>query len=151
MAQRGGVVVGSDGAADGGGHAQHVEIRPGDQFARRAFGLPLEAHADRRVNAAEDSTEHLVSRLEVLVHRVGERVCATVIAVVVAVAVQQHKFARALHRQHAQHELIDEREDGRVGANAEGEGQDATPVNTGAFERLRKAKRMSDVRFMALP
>jgi len=54
---------------------------------------------------------------KVLVHGVGNRVAARVAPVMPALGGQQHQLFGMLHRQQFQNELMNQREDGRVGAD----------------------------------
>ncbi len=117
--QDGSVVLWRDGAAHRRTDAQNLEIGPRHHLARNPLRLAAEAHADRRGDTAQDAAEHLIVREEVLVHGVGEAVRAAVVPHMIASTVEQDELGGVLNREQAQHELVDERENRSVGANAE--------------------------------
>jgi hypothetical protein len=82
--------------------------------------------------AGEDLGERRRLLLEVHVHRVGVHPIPGVAAVVRAALVDHDQLARLAHRQVAQHDLIDQGEDRRVGADPEGERQDGDDGEEGA-------------------
>ncbi len=60
-------------------------------------------------------------RLEIAIHRVGERMIAPVAAVVIAFHAQKHQLLGILHRHQPQQYLIEQAKDGSVCADAEGQ------------------------------
>src|SRR5262249_48135010 len=63
------------------------------------------------------AAKDLVAIADVLVHRVGQRVDPVVSAVMAAAAREDHNLLGVLYGKQAQDELIDEREDRRIGAD----------------------------------
>jgi hypothetical protein len=107
-------------AAERGLHAEHVEERSRHQLARRALRAALNAHGHGPVAAAEHTREHVVVIAEVDVVRIRERILiALPVAMKRSLALEQHQLLRILHGQQAQQGLIDQREDRRVGAEAQ--------------------------------
>ncbi len=102
-------------------HAQHRKVIPRDELRRDQLRPPVEREAGGYAVAAEHSAEDLVAFADVLVHRVGDGVRPRVAAVVRPAAVEQHQFLRVLDWQQLENDLVDEGEDGGVGADAEGE------------------------------
>ena len=56
------VVVGRDHAADGGADAEHLEVGAGDELARDALGLAVDADVHRDGTAREHPGEHFARR-----------------------------------------------------------------------------------------
>src|ERR1035441_3047650 len=123
VSQDGGVVIRRNGAAHRRADAQHGEVGPRYHLARSTLRAAAETHADRRGDTAQDAAERLVPIEEVPVHRVGKGILAAVASEMTAMMVQQDELSGVLHRQQAQHELVDEGEDRGVGANAQSQRQ----------------------------
>ena len=143
------VVVRRDDAADRRADAEHLEIGAGHQLAGHALGLPVRrrrssppsgartcpektvgrrrASGDRRLTRAERAPPIRHRRSCRGSPRTSERqhVAARVAAVVVPRAVEQHELVRVLHRQPPQQDFVDQREDRRVGADAQRDRQRA--------------------------
>jgi len=65
------------------------------------------------------SVEDGVAIAQILVHRVGKRIAAVVAAVVTPAACEQHDVLGITNRQEPENQLIDEGEDGGIGADAQ--------------------------------
>jgi hypothetical protein len=139
------VVVGRDDASERGADAQNLEIAARHQLAQDALRLAAavrhaDVHRDRpaREQAGKDlrrrrgicdgladprqrrrAVDEIVA--EVFVHRVREHVAARVAAVVVPCAVEEDELFGVFHRKAPQEHFVDEREDGGVGADTEGD------------------------------
>ena len=79
-------------ATCGSSHAEHWKIITGDQFRGRQFGTPSESDTHHVAVPAEHPAEDLILLAEILVHRIGDGVRATVAAVMVAARREQHQF-----------------------------------------------------------
>src|SRR6516165_8028188 len=113
-------------------NAQNVEVSARDQLERDAFGLSTRCQTDHKGKPAEHRGEDFVVILEVPVHRIGNGVAAPVVPVVPATHSQQNQFLGILDREQSKKNLIEQGEDGRVGADAEGQGQDGDGGKAGA-------------------
>ena len=109
---------------DGGVHAQHREKVPGDHFGFQTLGLVVDAHRGLRQPAAQHLGQRLGALLILLINGIGVHPRSHVAAVVCALLVQHHQLVRSRHRQLAQQNLIDQREDRGVGADAQCQRQD---------------------------
>jgi len=78
------VVIRCERAPRGGGHAEHREIRPRNQFRLDPLRGAIEGHTDGARESAEHFGEDLVVLFEVLVHGVGNRVASPIAAIVPA-------------------------------------------------------------------
>ena len=76
--------------------------------------------------AAEDAVEEALVRRQILAERIGNETAVAELhpGEEGSLPVEQHEAIRLAHRKLAQQELIDEREDAGVGADAEREGKD---------------------------
>ena len=103
-----------------GANAQHREVGAGHDLPGHPFGPPGVADVERVSEAAEHAGEHVVVVAELLIDRVRQ---FTAVAPVTAVpaALERHldQLVRIVHPQHSQEHLVHEREDRRIGANAE--------------------------------
>ena len=118
------VVIGRKGAPGCGSDAQHRKIRTRHQLAAHPLGVSLKGHAHVVLEAAEHPAEDGVVLAEIVIHGVGQRVHAPVATVVETLHLQRHQLLRVLYRQQAQQDLIEQREDRRVCADAEGQRED---------------------------
>ena len=106
---------------------EKLEVIAGDDFAVVVFRLVVPGEADLRFVGCENSGEDLVLIAQVLVHGIGEVVEMTFAvtaeaahgAIEGSVPLEANEFLRPLDGKHAQKDLIEEGEDGRVGADAE--------------------------------
>ena len=138
------IVVGADDAPDGRADAEHLEERARHELARHALGLALDADVHGEAPAGEEAGEDLRRRRrvrhrpararqprgrvdeavpEVFVHRERQHVAARIAAVVVARAAEQHELLGLSHGDRAQQHFVDQREDGGVRADAQGDRQ----------------------------
>ena len=97
--------------------SEQWEIVAGDQFSDCNLALRAEAQRKSQAIAGHRAIEDLVLVANILIHAVGERVHAVVAAVVAAAPGEQHDAIGIFHRQQAQNQLIDQREDGGVRAD----------------------------------
>jgi hypothetical protein len=81
-------------------------------------------NADVIREAAEHSCEDLVVVLEVSVHEIRDGVAAPIAAVMAAVHGEQGQLLRIFYREEAKKDLVEQGEDGGVGAYTEGKGED---------------------------
>ena len=111
-------------AAGGRRDAEHREVVARDHLDVDALGLVVDG--DRRIGqpAREDFAKGLGPLLILLVDRVGVHPRAHVAAAVRARLVEHHQLVRVLDRQLAEQDLVDQREDRGVGADAKRERQD---------------------------
>ena len=138
------IVVRCDDASHRGADAEHLEVRAGDELARHTLGLAVHAdvHRDRtpgeqpgedgggpgavghcQADAREGRGRAAIDEVvaEIFVHRERQHVAARVAAVVVPRAVEEDELLGVFHREAPQEHLVDEREDGGIGADAEGD------------------------------
>ena len=85
------------------------------------LSIAIDASASRR---ARYFAERLGALLVLLVDRIGVHARAHVAAAVRTRLIQHHQFVRVLHRQPAQQDLVDQREDRGVRPDAERERED---------------------------
>ena len=137
------IVLRVEDAAQGGAHAQDREVIAGDEFARDQFGPAFVSQAEAVAEAAEHSLEDLVLVAEILVHGIGNRVAAGVASVVRSARREQHQLFRVAHRQQLQDQLIDQREDGGIGADSQGEREHRDGREQGRF--AQGAERVAQV------
>ena len=128
MRVSGSVVVGAKDAPQHCRDAEHVEEIPRHEVRVGLLRGPLVAQVYRCPPVREHPLEGLGLVAEVHVHRVGDggQVEALVVgrARVRTGGIQHHQAFGVLHGQDAQEHLVHQREDGRVGADAQGQGED---------------------------
>ena len=101
-------------------HAEHREVRARDQLALDPFRRAAEGHVERVSPPAEHAAKDLVVIAEIGVPRVGQLVAVPpAVAVLRALAGDDHELLGLPDRQQAKQHLVDEREYGRVRADAE--------------------------------
>ena len=115
------------------------EVIPRHQLAVDDLRPPVDSDRHAKSIAAHDGAEDLVAVADVLVHRIREGVAAVVAAVVASASGEYDDGLRVLHGKQAQNQLIDQREDGGIGADAQARDSTATALKTGAFRKLRIA------------
>ena len=121
MRARSAVVLRREGAADGGGNAQHFEKIAGDDFGAGAFGLAVPGDADRLAGAGDNAAETRAAVAQVSIQRIGEDALVIVRgsqARTVVVHMEDDQAARIAHRQRAVQHLVEERKDGCICADA---------------------------------
>ena len=123
MPARRAVVIGRERSPDLRTHAEDVEVVAGNQLAADALGLSLRGHRERRAEARDDAVEHRVLIAKIAIHRIGQRAAVEGPPLKSAGAVEQDEPLGRFDRQQAQQHLIGQREDRRVRADAEREGQ----------------------------
>ncbi len=111
-------------APDGGLDPQHREVVPGYQLGMQPLGAVVDVDRGRDEPAAQDFGQRLGALLVVLVDRIGVHPGAHVAAVVRALLIEHDQLIWSCDRQLAQQHLVNERENGRICANSEGERQD---------------------------
>ena len=104
--------------------AKHREVVAGDQLGVDPLGLVVDAHRRGHEAAAEHLRQRLGLLLQILVERVRVHARAHVAAHVRALLVEHHQLVGGVNGQLAQQELVDQREDRGVGADAERQGED---------------------------
>jgi hypothetical protein len=117
------VVVLREGAADVRAHAEDVEVVAGDQLAVDAFGLAVGDERERRREAREDAVEHGILIAEVAIHRIREGALVESASLERARAVEDHEPLGRGDGKKPQEDLVGQRKDRGVGADAEGERQ----------------------------
>ena len=110
--------------ADGRFHAEHREVIAGHHFGLDALGLVVDTDRGRHQPPAQHFGQRLGLLLEVLIERIRMHPRAHIAAVVTALLVQHHELVRGADGQLAQQNLVDQREDRGIGADAQGERQD---------------------------
>jgi hypothetical protein len=114
-------VVGRQRAAERRTHAQHAEVVGGDERGLHgARGLAL-AQRDARPAERGDAREHRPLGVERLHVGEAERTRVDRVPVAAPGAEDADEPLRLLHRQRAQEDRADEREDRRIGPDAEGQ------------------------------
>jgi len=120
------VLIGSEQAAQRRRHAEHVEIVAGDQFGGGPLCRSLVGYVDRVLVSCGDAGEGIGRSPQIGIQRVRK-------IVLVAARASSNKLAGPMERDqtlglldwdHPQQDLIGQSEDGRVGADAERQGQD---------------------------
>src|ERR1019366_4829028 len=115
------VLLGREHPADGGAHAERLEVVAGYEFGVDSLGLTAEAEGNGGAEAAEHAGERLRLFLEILVHRVRRHARSAIASYVRPGGPDHDELFGLRHGQEAQHQLIDQGEDGGVGADAEGQ------------------------------
>ena len=105
-------------------HAEHREVVARHHLDVDALGLVVDRDRGVGQPARQHFAERLGALLVLLVDRIGVHARAHVAAAVRARLIQHHQLVRVLHRQLAQQDLVDQREDRGVRADAERERQD---------------------------
>jgi hypothetical protein len=125
------IVLGPEQAAKRGADAEHREVAARDEHALAVEGLLAPVGEVRVEDAVRgDAAERHVGVLQVAEHRIAEHlVAAAGVAARVAPRLgprrgQVDQPIGRLHRQRAQQHLVEQRVDGRVGADPECQGQD---------------------------
>jgi hypothetical protein len=119
------VVRFSDEASEMRPDPQRREVRAGYDLGQHRPEFPSRRQVDRRRMPAEDALEELCLLLQIAAHGVGHQVAAAPpVGERVASPIDQHDALRIPDRKQAQQDLIDEREDSSIGADAEGQRQD---------------------------
>ena len=142
----GGVVGCGEEAAEGGLDAEHGEVVAGDDLGVDDVGGCAAAEAGVAGGGGEQAGEGLVLVAEILVHGVGE-----VVGVVAAPAAgftvpggiggfEDDERGGIVDGKRAQQGLIEEREDGGVGADAEREGEDGGEREAGGAAELAECE-----------
>ena len=102
------VILGRERASERSADAEHVEVVAGNQLPCDAFGLALEADAERHAKAAQHAAEHVIVIANVTVGRVRQSVAAHRHAVTRAIPSDAHELVWAADRQRSQKHLIEE-------------------------------------------
>jgi hypothetical protein len=89
-----------------------------DQFALNTLGLVAKTDRKRRLVTAEDLRKRLRLLLEILVHRVRCPAIAPVAPHVRSGGPDHHELLGIFHREQAEHQLVDQRKNGGIGADA---------------------------------
>ena len=137
------VVGRGEDAAHGSADAQNGEVVAGDEVRADQFRVALERRADGGRVSAEHAAEDLVLVADLLIHRVGEAVGSVVAAVMFAASGEHHKLLRMLDRKGLQDELVNQCEDRRIGADAEGQRKYRNGQKNGGF--AQSAHRIKEI------
>ena len=113
------IVRAGEHAPDRRADAQYPEEVARHQFTRDELRAASERCAHGIAMRAEHAVEDLILVADILVHRIRQLVAAVVSAVVPPAPGQHHQLLGIFHRQTPQDELMDQGEDGGVGADAE--------------------------------
>jgi hypothetical protein len=105
-------------------HSEHRKIVAGNHLGQDAFRLVVDADGGTDQSAAQHLGERLGALLKVLVHGIRMHPCTHVAAVVCALLIEHHQPLGLPDGQLPQQDLVEQRENGRIGADAEGEGED---------------------------
>ena len=117
------IVTGVKNAAYGGADSEHWKVVSGYQFGVRDLDVGGRADGRGHLIAAHHACEDCILVADVLIHRVREGIAAVIAAVMAADAFQENESLRIAYWQGLQDELVNQGEDGGVGADAEGERQ----------------------------
>jgi hypothetical protein len=115
------VIVRRQHAADRSVNPQHGKIGARDHLDRRPLALAAKHDTSVEGAAAEHPRKDIVMILKIAIHRKGDRVSAPVIAIVPSAHREQHELLRVLHGQQLQKHLIEQRKDGRVRPDTQGQ------------------------------
>ncbi len=118
------VVVWRQRAADVRADGEDVEVVPGHELTADALRLSVGHQRERRGKACDDAAEHRRLIAEVAVHRVREGAVVERASLKCAGSVEDHELLRISYGQQAEQQLIGERENRRVRADAERDRQD---------------------------
>ena len=131
------VVVGREYAADCRLHAEDVEVVAGDQLGAAALGLALHGEARVEGRTREDAGDVGGAVAQALVHWIGEGFGVVAVAGDAAGfrsrGVEDHDFVGILYGEAAEEDLIHQRKDGGVGADAERQRDDGNGGEAGIF------------------
>src|SRR6185503_19330514 len=112
----------ADNAAQPRVDAESGEVAAGHQFTGDPFRLPADADVQAVAEEAEHRAEHLVVVAQFGEPRVRQLIpFAPAVAVLKSLAGDEDELAGSLDREQPQQQLIDERENGGVRADAEGD------------------------------
>jgi hypothetical protein len=118
------VFLRAENAAESRLDAEHREEVSRDHFGVDALGLVVDTDGCGHEPPAQHLLQRLRLLLEVLIERIRMHPRPHVAPVVVAFLVEHDQLVGLLDRQLSQQHLVDERENGRVGADAKSQGQD---------------------------
>src|SRR3954453_3810823 len=104
-------------------YAENGEVIAGHELARDAFGASAVVQTHLRLTEAKHPAEDLVMVTEILIHGVGDPICSLVAAVVPPDGAEHDQLLRVFYWKHAHQDLISKRENGGVGADTKGKGQ----------------------------
>ena len=109
-------------------HPQGLKKIAADQVRVRSLSVTVAGNVDRSLAARQQAGKHSRSFAQTFVHRIGKRLRAIVhIAPGMPMSrpgrAQNDELFRMRHSQFAQQNLVGQRKDGSVGADAEGEGE----------------------------
>ena len=113
------IVIFSEHTAGGGADSEELEIIAGNQLSPDYFGLRARIHTRIDAVSAHDSAEDLVVIVQILEHRIGQRIHALVASVVPSRTHQYRQPVRILHRKPSQDELLHQSENRGIRSDAE--------------------------------
>ena len=114
------VVRGRQQPAEPGPHAQGLEVVPRHQLAHGLLARPGMAEVDLGARETRDGGERRAAVPQVRVHWIGERIVRLGVC---ALRFDHHQPVRIANRKRGHQHGVHEREDCRVGANPQAEGQ----------------------------
>lgn len=129
---------GAEDATDSGLDAKGLKVIPGNELDIEAFGVAVDGHGLASVVRARDGFE--CGRLsQILAKGIRNDALTIVIAEIRTVGPDHYETRRIFHGQQAQQELIEQREDGGVRADADGECGDRDGCEKGIEAELASA------------
>src|SRR5690349_15629048 len=134
------IVRGREDTSHSGANAEDGEVVSRDEFPTENLHLGGCADRDGETVAAHDSIEDLVAVANILVHLVRERIASVVAAIVEPAARKEHDRFRIAYGQKFENELVDEREDCGVGADAECQRKNGDSCKTRRFAEAADGK-----------
>ncbi len=132
------IVLRGEDAPHGRAHTEHGEVIAGDEFTGDELCASFVGQAEGVAEAAEHALEDLVLVAEILVHGVGNRVGAGIAAIVRTAGGEKDELLGIAHRQELKNQLIDQREDGGIGADSQGEREHCDGSEQGRFAQGAK-------------
>ena len=119
MRARGTIVLGSQKTAHVGVQSEDFEEITRDHLGARAFRVAAESHVDWRGEPANHTIEHRVMRREIAIHRVGKRIGPGNQSHVGPDGFELDQAIGFVHAQRTNQNLIEQRKDSRIRANAQ--------------------------------
>jgi len=126
------IVLGSEDAPHGRDDAKSGEVGAGNEFHEDAFRLLAKGKARRSGKPAKHIGEHFVVIAKITEHRMRNGVATPVAAVMAALHGEKHELLWILDRKEAQEDLVEQAEDGSIGADTEGKSQDGDSSKAGS-------------------
>jgi hypothetical protein len=115
------VFLGVEHPPEGRSDAEHREVVARDELGLDALGVVVDANRGRHQPPAQHLGERLTALLQVLIERVRVHAGAHVAPAVRSLLVEHDELVGILDRELAEEQLIEQREDGGIGPDAERE------------------------------